>query len=88
MDSQLNELDIYLASIPQGCAIVDTGCTTSVIGEQTAATLSTFLQQHGYPAPQEVALPAVELKGFNGKSEVRADHQGTSLDSLSWEVAR
>ena len=69
MDSQLNELDIYLASIPQGFAIVDTGCTTSVIGEQTAATLSTFLQQHGYPAPQEVALPAVELKGFNGKSE-------------------
>ena len=59
VDSQLDELDIYLASIPQGFAIVDTGCTTSVIGEQTAATLSTFLQQHGYPAPQEVALTAV-----------------------------
>ena len=80
VDSQSDELEVYLACIPQGFAIIDTGCTTSVIGGQTAASLSTFLQQHGYPAPQEVALPTVSYGTEGFQWQVRADHQRTSLD--------
>ena len=63
------ELEVFLASIPEGYAIIDTACTTSVIGERTAEQLSDFFQSRGYPPPQQVELPAVELKGFNGKVE-------------------
>ena len=73
------ELEVFLASIPQGYAIIDTGCTTSVIGERTAQELSSFLQSRGYPLPQQVVLPAVELKGFNGKVE-------KATQGLKWTV--
>ena len=74
-----NELDVFLASIPQGYAIIDTGCTTSVIGERTAQEFQSFLQSRGYPLPQQVVLPAVELKGFNGKVE-------KATQGLKWTV--
>ena len=60
----------FLASVPVGHAILDTGCTTSVVGQVTADTLSEFMEQCGHPKPVPVALPPVELKGFNGVTEV------------------
>ena len=74
-----DEVDVFLASIPQGFAILDTGCTTSVIGESTAQELTRFFQEIGHPPPKEVQLPAVELKGFNGNIE-------TSTKGLRWTV--
>ena len=57
--------------LPQGYAIVDTGCTTSVIGQESAKNLIEHFKKHGFPPPDEVTLPqpAVELKGFDGKTE-------------------
>ena len=69
--------DVFLASIPQGYAIVDTGCTTSVIGLETAKSLVEHFKENGFPPPVEVNLPALELKGFNGKTE-------TTTAGLKW----
>ena len=73
------EIDVFLALIPQGYAIIDTGCTTSVIGDATAQQLKKHFMDVGFPLPQEVQLPAVELKGFNGKTE-------TTTTGLKWTV--
>ena len=76
MDEMIpEEIDVFLTLIPQGYAIIDTGCATSVIGEATAEQL----QDVGFPLPQQVQLPAVELKGFNGKTE-------TTTTGLKWTV--
>ena len=62
--------DILLTSIPMGFAIVDTGCTTSVIGEECAECMIGFLKQHQLPLPEERFLPPVELKGFSGEATI------------------
>eukprot|EP00435_Cladocopium_sp_Y103_P059192 s521_g21.t1 len=62
-----------------GYAIVDTGCTTSVVGQETAKSLTEYFQKHGMPPPDEVKLLAVELKGFHGKTE-------TPTAGLKWTV--
>jgi len=64
------ELDVLLASIPAGFAILDTGATTSVVGEDTAAQryVEHFTAQ-GFPPPKSIELPPVELRGFNGQVE-------------------
>ena len=70
MEDQSFDDEVFLASVPVGHAILDTGCTTSVVGQVTADTLSEFMEQCGHPKPVPVALPPVELKGFNGVTEV------------------
>ena len=70
MEDQSFDDELFLASVPVGHAILDTGCTTSVVGQVTADTLSEFMEQCGHPKPVPVALPPVELKGFNGVTEV------------------
>ncbi|CAL1138729.1 unnamed protein product [Cladocopium goreaui] len=60
--------EILLTSIPMGFAIVDTGCTTSVIGQECAERMIEFLKQHQLPLPEEKTLPPVELKGFSGEA--------------------
>ena len=62
------ELDVLLASIPAGYAILDTGATTSVVGEDTAQRYEHFTAQ-GFPPPKSIELPPVELRGFNGQVE-------------------
>lgn len=71
--------EIYVTSIPEGHAIIDTGCTTSVVGEETAESYTEFFQRSGFPAPQPVELPPVELKGFNGRKEITSK-------GLQWTV--
>ncbi|CAL1152848.1 unnamed protein product [Cladocopium goreaui] len=63
-------LDVLLASIPDGCAIIDTGCTTSVIGLDTAVRFQKLFEQKGLPSPEKCTLPAVELKGFSGDRRI------------------
>ena len=29
------DLEVVLSSVPRGCAVIDTGCTSSVIGDET-----------------------------------------------------
>ena len=45
---------------------MDIGCTTSIVGNETAESLSKFMSSHGWPLPVSCTLPPVELKGFNG----------------------
>ena len=71
--------DVYLASIPTGMAILDTGCTTSVVGSDTVARYTKHFQACGYPSPVPIVLPPVELKGFNGQTE-------TTTSGLKWTV--
>eukprot|EP00435_Cladocopium_sp_Y103_P055859 s19_g18.t1 len=71
--------DILLASIPSGFAIIDTGCTTSVIGRDHANRLIDFLQKHQLPLPEHRQLPPVELKGFPGEAT-------STTEGLVWYV--
>ena len=71
--------DVLLASIPSGFAIIDTGCTTSVIGRDHANRLIDFLQKHQLPLPESRQLPPVELKGFSGEAT-------TTTEGLVWYV--
>ena len=50
-----------------------------IIGEATAEQLKEHFQDVGFPLPQQVQLPAVELKGFNGKTE-------TTTTGVKWAV--
>ena len=59
--------EVLLASIPEGHAILDTGCTTSVIGSETAEKFKDFLKRRNLPQPIACELPPVELKGFQGR---------------------
>eukprot|EP00438_Fugacium_kawagutii_P028282 Skav227626 [mRNA] locus=C9358797:125:8101:- [translate_table: standard] len=58
--------DVWLTAVPEGYAILDTGCTTSVVGQETSEQLKQFLQHQGHPPPKPCSLPPVELKGFDG----------------------
>lgn len=71
--------EVLLTSIPAGYAVIDTGCTTSIIGSETANQLKNHLRVLGWPQPEECSLPPVELKGFNGVIEE------TTL-GLKWSV--
>ena len=71
--------EILLTSIPMDFAIVDTGCTTSVIGQECAERMIEFLKQHQLPLPEEKTLPSVELKGFSGEAT-------TTTKGLVWYV--
>ena len=71
--------EILLTSIPAGYAVIDTGCTTSIIGSETANQLKNHLHVLGWPQPEECSLPPVELTGFNGVIEE------TTL-GLKWSV--
>eukprot|EP00434_Breviolum_minutum_P007464 symbB.v1.2.006586.t1/scaffold387.1/size215482/9 len=64
-----SEMEVLLASIPSGYAIIDTGCTTSVIGADTAKRYEKYFVEQGYPPPEAMQLPPVRLKGFNGSGE-------------------
>ncbi len=71
--------EVLLASIPTGHAVIDTGCTTSVVGSETARRYSAHFQAHGFPAPQPIDLPAVELRGFGGDVK-------ETIKGLKWTV--
>ena len=71
--------DILVASIPSGFAIIDTGCTTSVIGRECANRLIDHLRRHQLPLPEKKTLPPVELKGFSGEAT-------TTTEGLVWHV--
>jgi hypothetical protein len=60
------EEEALITSVPSGFAVIDTGCTSSVIGEETAQRLTERLAEQGWPKPVELQLPPVHLKGFNG----------------------
>ena len=64
---QWSSEDALLASIPEGHAILDTGCTTSVVGKETSYNMSKFLEEQHLPPPEECTLPPVQLKGFKGE---------------------
>ena len=68
VESRHEELEVLLASIPQGHGIMDSGCTTSVVGEQAASDLASYLIRCGLPGPEKCDLPPVELRGFRGES--------------------
>eukprot|EP00438_Fugacium_kawagutii_P012099 Skav209448 [mRNA] locus=scaffold2199:144696:152896:- [translate_table: standard] len=71
--------EVFMTSIPMGYAIIDTGCTTSVIGQECADRLRTFLRNHELPEPEDRVLPPVELKGFSGET-------ATTTRGLVWHV--
>ena len=71
--------EILLTSIPAGYAVIDTGCTTSIVGSETADQLKNHLRVLGWPQPEECSLPPVELKGFNGGIE-------ETTKGLKWSV--
>ena len=93
-DSEQEDFEILQASIPSGMGVIDTGCTTSVVGEQTADRYAEHFQQCGMPRPELVSLPPVQLKGFNGlrsstKRAYRAavgQHHGVQLLSCCRDV--
>ena len=58
---------------------MDIGCTTSIVGNETAESLSKFMSSHGWPLPVSCTLPPVELKGFNGTKV-------ESTNGLRWNV--
>ena len=74
-----SEMEVLLASIPSGYAIIDTGCTTSVIGADTAKRYEKYFIEQGYPPPEAMQLPPVRLKGFNGSGE-------ETTEGLKWTV--
>ena len=74
-----DEYEILSSTVPAGMAVIDTGCTASVIGAMTAKRYTEFLRSRGLPEPEAIALPPVQLKGFNG---VRS----TAQTGLRWLV--
>ncbi|CAE7606331.1 RE2 [Symbiodinium sp. CCMP2592] len=76
---EASDADVFATCVPTGMAVVDTGCTTSVIGQDTAAKYASLWAQKGLPEPVKVALPPVQLKGFNGMKSL-------SGDGLRWTV--
>ena len=69
-------VDVMLA---HGEAILDTGCTTSVVGTNTAAKYAELMTKRGIPPPEPVELPPVELRGFDGQKT-------RSTAGLRWTV--
>ena len=74
-----DDLEIYLASVPCGSAVIDTGCTSSLAGKITASKLEKLLAERGAQGPESLELPPVQLKGFNGAKT-------TSKEGLRWTV--
>eukprot|EP00435_Cladocopium_sp_Y103_P031844 s4675_g8.t1 len=66
-DVSMSPEEVLLASVPEGHAILDTGCTTSVVCSETVHRLAPFLGSQDLPPPEECELPPVELKGFKGE---------------------
>ena len=62
----IEEHDVLSVAVPLNFAVIDTGCTTSMIGSETAAEYKAFFCSSGYPEPTALTLPPVQLKGFNG----------------------
>ena len=79
MGDATENLDVFLSSVPRGCAVIDTGCTSSVIGEDTADDLKAYLSDRGVQGPESLVLPRVQLRGFNGA-------RTTSRRGLRWLV--
>ena len=70
-----------------GMAILDTGCTASIIGEETAARCIEFFARRGLPEPVELQLPPVQLKGFNAvKSSTRKGLRWTVMIGSLWDL--
>ena len=63
---QDEEFEICAVTVPAGLAVIDTGCTTSVIAVETAQRYREYFKTRGLPEPTAVVLPPVQLKGFNG----------------------
>ena len=76
---QEEESSVLIASIPIGCGLLDTGCTTSVIGRRTAERYKIFFKQKGFPSPEVVTLPPVVLRGFAGQTQ-------KSTEGWKWPV--
>ena len=74
-----DEYEVLSSTVPAGMAVIDTGCTASVIGAATAKRYSEYMRGRGLPEPETVTLPPVQLKGFNG---VRS----TAQSGLRWLV--
>ena len=77
-DVELSE-DVWLMSVPVGFAVLDTGCTTSLIGMETAESLTKHMASMNWPPPTPCQLPPVELKGFSG-------NRVQSTEGLKWHV--
>ena len=73
------ECEVLTATIPVGNAVIDTGCTASVVGDETAKRFRDLFLDRGLPHPEEIELPTVQLKGFSG---VRS----SSSKGLRWTV--
>ncbi|CAE7296093.1 RE1, partial [Symbiodinium sp. CCMP2456] len=74
-----DEYEVLSASVPTGMAVVDTGCTTSVVGRETADRYRALWQERGLPEPASVQLAPVQLRGFNGARSV-------ATEGLRWTV--
>ncbi|CAE7232443.1 RE1 [Symbiodinium sp. CCMP2456] len=74
-----DECEVLSASVPTGMAVVDTGCTTSVVGRETADRYRALWQERGLPEPASVQLAPVQLRGFNGARSV-------ATEGLRWTV--
>ncbi|CAE7551398.1 RE1 [Symbiodinium necroappetens] len=74
-----DDQEIFAVSVPPGLAVIDTGCTTSVIGRRTADRYIEFFKARNIPEPTLVTLPPVQLKGFNGM-------RSSSDRGLKWTV--
>ena len=53
------EIEVIAVEIPLGTSILDTGCTASVIGEDTAPKYDEFFRSRGLPSPEKLQLPPV-----------------------------
>ena len=78
-EGDLSEYEVLSASIPKGMAVIDTGCTTSVVGQETASVYSALWKERGLPDPVQISLPPVQLRGFNGV-------KSTSEVGMQWTV--
>ena len=80
-----DELEVMSVDIPVGTAVIDTGCTASVIGEETAEKYIEHFVSRGLPAPEPLELPPVQLKGFNGtRSSTRKGLRWTVMIGSLW----
>ena len=75
-----SDWEVYIASVPVGCAVLDTGCTTSIVGHDTATELKKHMLACGHPEPQTCVLPPVELRGFSPGSVIKTS------EGLRWTV--
>ena len=51
-------------TVPAGQAVLDTGCTTSVVGEETAQRYAEYFRQRGLPEPCAVDTPSGTAEGL------------------------